>query len=290
MYLNLIRHGPKNNDPRAHQTGVEALLDPEKIHEIIAHAAGTLARIPQAYQGTTRIRVETTPIDRAIATGDIEYGVLRLDPRFDVPFPAVNELIGSSGIHPQTGKAVNLSPGWMSTIWAAAKKAEIYKHLQGEHRPLYGWCELGFDNSQANNPQDPGISLREIACRLGTYVYDTLEQSDPHDLVLAIGHSGDIEPFLYLTLEMMAGRDGTSSDALTRHFNTTRGALEPLTGVQFYQIGNDLCLRHFYGVPRSPESVTDVSIGTEIFQEQARWFKEKGKSQTVLEQKLAGGK
>ena len=32
------RHGRKNNDPAAHGTGVEALLDPAGIGEIKAHA------------------------------------------------------------------------------------------------------------------------------------------------------------------------------------------------------------------------------------------------------------
>ena len=44
--LVLRRHGPKNNDPQAHATGVEALLDPRGIKQIIQAAALELNVLP----------------------------------------------------------------------------------------------------------------------------------------------------------------------------------------------------------------------------------------------------
>ena len=78
------------------------------------------------------------------------------------------------------------------------------------------------------------------------------------------------------------------SDALTKHFEETGGALEPLTGLMFeYDESIGLYLHHPFKGTRS-ETTVDVSIplGFEIFQQQAAWFEEHGKSQKVLEQKL----
>nr|MBI4157179.1 hypothetical protein [Candidatus Woesearchaeota archaeon] len=298
--IKLHRHGPKNNNPEAHQTGVEALLDPEKIPEIKKYALNQLNRdelAGLAYNtDTTSIEIETTPIDRSKATGEIVYNTLinyytGLDeiywPALKITKnPRINELIGSAGINPKTGEAVNLGPRAMSNIWGEAKKHEDYKHLQGENKPLYAWCRQGFDNTQANNQSDPGISLREIACRIGTYVYNKFTQTEGNQndriLTLALGHSGDIEPFLYLCLEMQAGRDGKDPEAMTKWFKETGGALEPLKGIEILKekLGLEL---HYH---KTPHNTYLSPIGLEIFQQQAQWFKEYGKSKEVLEQKL----
>ncbi len=287
MELHLIRHGPKNNDPAVHGTGVEALLDPEKIPEIRAYASRLLRDNPKS-----RFYIETTPVERAIATGTIIGEELsRAHPRRFVE-RTIDDMIGSYASHPVTKKAVNLSPGAMSTIWAESKKAEKYKDLQGEHKPLYAWCEQGFDNPQANNPKDPGISLREVACRIGTYMHHRLPKMYAGDVVIAIGHSGDIEPFLYLTLEMLEGKKGEEKDTMEKRFSQTDGALEPLTGLvitpknfsdkkyslsfkEDYECDSERCIHQ-----------CDREISLDIFAQQARWYREEGKSYQVLEQKI----
>jgi len=281
--IHLLRHGPKNNNPEAHQTGVEALLDPQGINKIISQASELLSDRSYAVRNGfdysintfNRIRVETTPVNRAISTGNIVYKVLSLDPRFEVPEPIVNELIGSYGINPLTNDAINLSPKSMSGVWGEAKKQETYQGQQGEHCPLYAWCEQGFDNPQAGQRDDLGISLREIACRLGTYVFNTLETADEHDLIIAYGHSGDIEPFSYLILEMLEGRDGTDKEAMTRRFRETGGALEPLEGLNISYI------------PKI--SGTYSELLRDVLKQQAEWFKEYGRSKEVLAEKLRQG-
>ena len=217
MIIDLLRHGPKNNDPAAHQTGVEAQLDPRRIDEIRAHALRILQTADREKYG--RLEVHTTPLDRSIATGKVTHEVFSTDRHFYVPPPRINALIGSSAFHPETGEPVNLSPRSMSTVLGEAKKQDTYNGQQGEHRPLYAWCEQGFDNKQAWSGRptdsrlvtDPGISLREIAWRVGTYLHNTIENTDPATRVVAYGHSGDIEPWLYLTLDMHEGSGGASS-------------------------------------------------------------------------------
>ena len=269
MYLHLIRHGPKNNDPNVHGTGVEALLDPSQLHKIVNYGKYLQQRAGQSR--SQRIILETTPVERAKATAEVLYRtmIIQLEPAFSYVKPSVNPLIGSYAYDEQ-GKAVNLGPQAMSKLWAEAKKSEHCNQFQGEHQPLYAWCEQGFDNKQANNPADPGISLREISCRIGTYVYQTLQEKENRDFITAIGHSGDIEPFLYLCLEMLEGRDGSNHDALTRHFKKTRGALEPLTGIGIAYDHSDLYLSH---PSENSSKMFRKKIGIELFQEQDNWLK-----------------
>lgn len=332
--IHLLRHGPKNNDPNAHGTGVEAGLDPKQAYKIITHAALLPTRVSTRVStvedfgyAPKKIQVVTSPIDRAIGTGQIVYDIIKKDSRFVVPEPAIDDLINSSGRHPQTGKAINLSPKEMSKIWGEAKRSERYSALQGENKPLYAWCEQGFDNPQANAPNDPGISLREIACRLGSFVYQTLQNADNSDVVIGYSHSGDLEPFLYLCLEMLEGKDGSDPESMTRRFEQTRGALEPLDGIFLEQRDGKLHLNYnsvdsldlsnllgyaglldnaISGKPHNnPVSqqqqflVSQVTIGIrkssseiglEIFQEMDHWLKNYGRSQQVLEAKLGMGK
>ncbi len=294
MELRLIRHGPKNNDPAAHGTGVEALLDPHKIPEIKAYASRLLQEHPES-----RFYIETTPVERAIATGTIIGEELSKYSRIYVE-QTIDDMIGSYGQHPLTKEPVNLSPKAMSKVWAEAKKAERYGHLQGEHKPLYAWCEQGFDNPQAHNPEDPGISLREVACRIGTYMHHRLPKMYAGDVVVAIGHSGDIEPFLYLTLEMLEGKFGEEKDAMMKRFSQADGALEPLAGLKIKFNGTQDTpdkYRLFFNEdlqcdnPGKCIHLVEKEIYLDLFSLQAKWYREEeGKSHHVLEQKIFAGK
>jgi hypothetical protein len=298
MYsLAIVRHGHKNNDPEAHGTGVEALLDPTKLHLIKRYAAQHADMVRRDV--LEALETETTIIKRAIVTGEVGYeailaylAYLPEDEKKKISVPTIDALIGSSGIHPRKGTAINLDPNAITKIWKEAKKQDDYKGQEGEHRPLYAWCEQGFDNPQANNhPQDPGISLREIACRIGTYAYEKIQHyigTGQNKGTIAFGHSGDIEPFLYLCFEMLNGQDGTNPDAMTKWFRKTGGALEPLTGIRFeYENDKELFLIHPVGQPGKSVGHNKITMPLEILQEQARWFREDGRSEEVLEAKIA---
>ncbi len=294
MILNLIRHGPKNNDPSAHGTGVEALLDPAQIYKILRYAADSLEQMHR--QGIQQAVVETTPVPRAYMTGKLITAALSLDPKFASVKCSLDNLIGSYeyDINLTNGRVINLSSAAMSEVWAEAKKSEKYGALQGEHKPLYAWCEQGFDNPQANNPQDPGISLREIACRIGTYVHkkikihERIKSGEEKVSTTAVGHSGDIEPFLYLCLEMKEGRDGSDKKAMVRRFDETCGALSPMAGLSLETAADDA----------KKVVISSTPIGTgghagrwgifeaDIFAHMADWYKQHGRSRQVLEQKL----
>ncbi len=287
MIIDLLRHGPKNNDPEAHQTGVEALLDPEKFYVIKDHARRVIKITPDNYE----IQIITTPIPRSIATGQLEYEVIKRS-RQETPEPKINALIGSSGCHPETGDAVNLVPRSMSKIWTDAKKLESYQGQQGENKPLYAWFEQGLDNRQSWlsdkpetwNPQDPGISLREIAWRIGAFFYETLTSYDERTRVMAFGHSGDIEPWLALTLQMYAGKDdgvsGTTIESMKEIFTQIGGALEPLSGVTLDNSwDSEIYLRL--------TTKSQISIDTNILEEQSRLFRNHGLSNKVLMARLA---
>jgi hypothetical protein len=284
MELRLIRHGPKNNDPQAHQTGVEALLDSQRIHEIITYASDTLNSLdPEVIK---KIKVETTLVNRSIVTGGIIHQVLNLDPRFVATPPTIQHLLSPHGKNPITNEIINLSPKAMSYKWAEAKKLDDYNLLQGEHKPLYSWCEQGFDNQLAMNSNDPGFSLREIACRIGAYTAEKILNLGDKDLTIAIGHSGYLEPFLYLILDMLNGGDGTDPITMLKYFQETGGALEPLTGLIIEKTNSGLYLSHFSGKPGTNLQMVKKPISIEIFQQQAKWLKEYGQSDLVLQKKI----
>ena len=289
MIIDLLRHGPKNNDPTVHQTGVEALLDPEKFYVIRDHARQIIETTPTNYG----IQIVTTPVNRAIATGQLEYEVIKRA-RQETPEPQINALIGSQAIHPETGEAVNLVPRAMSKIWADAKKLESYQGQQGENKPLYAWFEQGldnpqgwkYDNQETWNKQDPGISLREIAWRIGAFFYENLETQDPNTRVLAFGHSGDIEPWLALTLQMHYEKDdgvsGTSLENMAELFTQMRGALEHLTGASLYYInGKDSPV-----YLTQPNFKSKIPLKIDTLREQARLFRNYGLSNKVLMARL----
>ena len=292
MQIYLLRHAWKNNDPKAHGTGVEALLDPAKIPEIKGDAARRL--ITARDGGYRRIEIWTTPIDRAIATGKVQYEVMRSSREIEVVEPQVNALIGSAALHPETGKAVNLGTRAMSKIWGDAKKDERYDHLHGENKPLYAWFEQGFDNPhgwllgkpETWNNSDPGITLREIAWRVGAFLYETLEKGEKDTQYLAFGHSGDIEPWAALTMQMIRGKDdgrtGTTWEDLPSLFNELGGALEPLTGVCVHCHDQSVML---IDAAFGRDIICNPRV-EDILQEQARLYRENGVSNKVLTARL----
>ncbi|MBS3109537.1 hypothetical protein J4227_03350 [Candidatus Woesearchaeota archaeon] len=298
----IVRHGHKNNDPNAHGAGTEALLDSSKLFYIVNYAG----EIMHGLHGDENVIIGTSPVDRARATAGIVYEILNIDPRLNgekngarrLAGPNVVPLIGSYAMD-RDGKAVNLGPKAMSDLWAEAKKSDTYAAGDGEHAPLRAWLEQGLDNPQAGNPADPGISLREYACRIGAHFYRSLNLFNeskvsnirPKQLDINFGHSGDIEFFLYLTLDMLMGKDGSDPERLIKYFEQTGGALEPLTGIEV-----EYDSRHPHSVVfrqrglagfEKPSVRTEVDLGMEILQEQDRWLRENGKSQEVLEQKIA---
>jgi|GEM_PF-1916910 hypothetical protein len=291
MRVSLFRHGPKNNDPQAHQTGVEAQLDPYKIFQIREHAREFIS----SSQGHSSFVIETTPIDRSISTGYVTHEEVR--GKIDMVEPSINELIGSSAIHPENDNAINLGSRAMSDIWSKAKKQDDYGGQQGEHHPLYAWFEQGLDNPQARlisdhssgNPDDPGISIREIGLRISTYFYEKLTTEDDNPHVVAYGHSGDIEPWLALTLAMMDenddGRRTLRDYNLLDYFDSIGGAMEPLASVSLVRDKTKALFLEGTPLQRRGENGR-VSIGQEIFQEQARIFRSDGVSNQVLADRL----
>jgi len=298
MQIDLLRHGPKNNNPDVHGTGVEALLDPVKIPEIKTHAYGLIT--DSIDRGYDKIELWSTPIDRARATAEIEYGTMIHDSdEIAIALPRINALIGSSAINPENGEAVNLGSRAMSKIWANAKKLEKYDYLQGENKPLYAWFEQGLDNPQGWqygkpetwNTEDPGITLREIAWRIGTYLYNVFEKAENQKTrVIAFGHSGDIEPWIALTLQMVNGIDDGFGriwdEDLTDRFSEIGGALEPLKGARILQLdrSDDLYLFSIKG--SDMEFKLGPQIGKEILKRQVRLYHERGMSNKVLAARL----
>lgn len=280
MQIDLVRHGHKNNAPEAHQSGVEALLEPAKIPLIIEFAQRILRTTdPQA---TPMITVRTTPIDRSRATGGIFYNHIRRGPFYVTP-PIVDEFLGSCSRDPQTRLPVNLSPVRMSQLWAEAKKCDDYSRYEGEHRPLFAWFSQGLDNPQACCADDPGISLREIAWRISAFIGDEIGSEEGARRIVAFGHSGDIEPWLALTLQIQRGRDdgmrGTAPADMVEIFDEIHGALEPLTGIHIEVQPNTLYLS---GPPLGEDSLT---IPREIIQRQADLLRCAGRSQEVVRAK-----
>ena len=303
MRLDLYRHGPKNNDPAAHGTGVEALLDPDKLPVIRAHAV-QLAHEAER-ERYTAIEIWTTPMNQAVATGDVVYKrileeVLGLEAsgmQIQVAQPRIHALLGSCAIHPETGEAVNLSSRAMSQIWADAKKSEDYASFEGENKPLAAWFDQGLDNPQGwqfgrpetYNAADLGITLREIAWRVGTFAYTRLLQAEEGTRIVGYGHSGDLEPWAALTIHMAEGRDdgkeGTTVKDMKQLFKDLGGALEPMRGYSIVTKGSDL---HLTGAGLG---TNEFVVGREVLQEQARLYRTKGKSNHVLAARLRlGGK
>ncbi len=308
MRIDLIRHGYKNNDPAAHGTAVEALLQPGKIYRTVQFAAGVLGTLSSQ---TARIIIESTPVGRARATANLAYKVMSLDPRFQVSPPAVRDFLGSYVKCPGKGEEVlNLSSRAMIRLWEEGKRKAQRTGLsdEAETESLLAWCRQGFDNSY--DAADPGISLREIACRVGHYMHETLARVQDDEYVLAFGHSGDLEPFLYLCLEMREGKSGLEQDAMAKRLAETKGALKPLTGISILPLeeGGDAMRGgnpQHRGGSRSEESRLILqaypvgsgdSVGRwgafekNIFQEMSEWYQQHCRTFEVLEKKSAGAK
>ena len=80
LTIKLVRHGSKNNDPSAHGTGIEALLNPLKIKDIVAFAARELQQLPQC----GAVEVKSTPVPRALETARLVSQIFALDPEVRV--------------------------------------------------------------------------------------------------------------------------------------------------------------------------------------------------------------
>lgn len=287
MAIELIRHGPKNNNPEAHLTGVEADLDPSQIWLIKLFAQSYLRRTL-----TGPIQLETTPVPRSINTGNVILETWHEHPEFrDLILPIkVNELIGHLGIDPE-GNAINLGPKSMTKVWEEGKRNELLGQST-EGGSLLAWLEQGLDNVQARDKNDPGISIREIACRVGSYLYsklDLLTEKGMNTNLLSIGHSGDIEPWLYLTLASTEGNDIGKKEVLREYFDRTGGALAPLSGVRlsYSPAEKGIILTHNTRSSGGEARTANIIISPHTLREQALWLESAGRSQEVLAQKLA---
>ena len=161
--LILLRHGPKDDRPEAHQTGIEAGLDPRKGASILARAANLLT---EQATDICFVHLFSTPVARAVNTAALMEKVFALDPHPTRKFEAnrIAPLLGSTEL--VSGKPVNLSAPQMSEFWRQGKAAESDRDGR-ETASLLRWLEVGFDETHDLS----GISIREIACRIGSFVH-----------------------------------------------------------------------------------------------------------------------
>ncbi len=277
MYIiKISRHGPKNDE---YQTGFDlsnALLDPSRIPEI-EEFARNMAKVLYGYS----VEIESTPVDRAIATRDIVYKVMKEYPNVQVLDPTVNEFIGQFAIG-TGGAPINLTSRAMSRLWNEGKKVHKYGLSDAEHQSLYNWCEIGFDTVPTEDPEDNGISLREMAWRIGSYVYNKLKEYKSGDKsTIAFGHSSSIESFLYLCLDMMGEEKG-----MLKRFEETGGALHPLTGITFkYDKSSGLYLEHFFGAPETELERKVIRFDMDILEKMDNLLRTKGRSNDISSNK-----
>lgn len=205
MIIYLLRHGAKNNSSEEHKTGVEALLDPSKINDIVSLASD--------FKNENKIKVFSSSVPRCKATAEIFCREINCD------FVIDNTL--SSYELNDDGEVINLSPKKMSRIWGEAKELD---KTNREEAPLRAWFTQGFDNVQSLDQKDPGFSLREIGFRLGYFINQKIEELSDK-VIVCFSHSGDIETWLALTLAM----NESNNKKLIDYFF---GALYPLQGLQ----------------------------------------------------------
>jgi hypothetical protein len=266
--LVLMRHGPKNDNPQAHGTGIEALLA-KGASSVIAKRAAESKSNTSALE---RLVIQSTPADRAVATAQIFHRVWHRDPslRTRLTPPRINEFIGSVGISP-LGKPVNLWPAQMSSIWAAAKKGVAGERETASLRAclLRGWtCSY----------RGSGISLHETACRIGTFAYCAFEASASFYHV-AVGHSGDLEPFAILCWLMAQGRQAGDACDIGRMLSEVCPALAPLEEILLEK-------RADTGELAIKTPVLEFVVPLQVLRAQAHWFVRHGISQKVLTKKL----
>ena len=167
----------------------------------------------------------------------------------------------------------------MSEIWAEAKTQDSSAADESERASLRAWCQLGFDCTCGES----GISLREIACRLGRFVEQTIRQHEAGTgaaYSLAFGHSGDLEPFLYLLLQMSGCTEFTLAEACDR----IAPAFKPLEGIVFRLQSNGTL---FLDYP-STEGAAGARIDRQVLHEQSAWLEKHAISGQVLKLKAEG--
>ncbi|MBN4049048.1 hypothetical protein JYT91_00355 [archaeon AH-315-M20] len=284
MYIiKILRHGPKNDQSQKGADLSKVLLDPNRVDEIRDYARSQVNLVKHAM-----IEIETTPVDRAIATGRISYDVIKQSLGIIVTEPKINELIGQFAFG-ENNKAINLCTNKMSFLWNEGKKVHRYGDSDAEHQSLYNWCEVGFDNLPKKDENDIGITIREMAWRIGSYAYRKLKGYSGGDKVtLAFGHSSSIESLLYLCLEMVDGKDGSDPESMLTRFNETGGALHPLTGIVFkYDKNTGLYLEYLIGKPETILGTKTIPFNIDTLRQMDNLFRTEGKSEEVTKKKLA---
>lgn len=279
--IDLYRHGPKNNNPVSHGTGVEASLDPEYFDQINDHASFIATD-----DSRDSFSVGSSVVGRAKNTAKIVAEKLRKEGK-KVEGPCSYDLLSSNSLDLLTGNVVNLSPLSMSNLWAEAKKEDNYSSIrQAEGRPLYAWFSQGLDNPQAGLlGEDVGIPLREIAWRVGTYVESMLNGTQAKR-VIGYGHSGDIEPWIALTIQMQEGNDdgrrGTTVSQMQDLYHRLGGALNPLQGVSIVEDDAEIYL---IGSERGPDFGSGLRLDRKIIEIQSQLYLTEGISSDVLAKK-----
>lgn len=199
MKIEIIRHGPKNI-VKNHTTGQEALLSKEGIKQVKEYAK-TLDKKTFIY---------TSPVPRAKYTAESISNVLKgnyiIEPKF-----SSYDLNGTD--------VVNLVSSELSKAWGDNRNDP-----NKEDESLNSWTEFGWNNSYGKEY----LSIREIGKRLGRKVLELLESSN-NKPILAISHSGDIEPLLALLVN--------DTNPL-QVYKETDGALLPLEGISFEKNGD----------------------------------------------------
>jgi hypothetical protein len=260
--IRLIRHGPKAT-VTSHFTGIEAQLEPSGIPLIEEYARSFMAEREGYYFVVESHRVPRNDATRQIIAKQLIAGGARVE-------SGIEDKLG-----PYRGAAGNiiLLPPELPKIWGAAEKADqTVECVAKEDRGLYSWANAGMDNDFGT-----GISLREVAYRLGDYVLKAVEfaqRSDSPRLVVGISNSGFIEFLNYAILDSLEG-----SKPCVERIKETGGALRPLTGLSFfYTKGSDHIDLESGG--------KKLMIPGEIFEKQREWLSQYGKAEQVLAERL----
>jgi hypothetical protein len=244
--IDIIRHGPKQAGK--HVTGTEADLDPSQVGAILAYADN--------YAGITTgpIEVCTPTVPRNLHTAEHIHD--ELGDRVS------KELVIDDRLSAFVDSC-NLLPPALPRIWGEAEKAyQDRKGVRKEDRGMYAWAEIGLDQGS------DGITLREVAYRIGSFILDKLHSPTPN--IIGISHSGFIEPFIYATLDMMDPAPKTPVE----YFHQTGGAIEPLKGVCVYADVD----RTVLVLPDQTERTLDL----DILRRQRSWLHDHGKAEDIL--------
>ncbi|MBS3128657.1 hypothetical protein J4410_05920 [Candidatus Woesearchaeota archaeon] len=181
----IIRHGPKN-PVQEHNTGQEAGLDPARLHLIDEY----VHRLSPLYRGK-RVAVHGGSLPRAYQTGERIQAIL-CSQGVDVGF-SIDDLL--SPFVGEQGR-INLMPARFPRLWGEAQKEG---NPDKEDAGLQAWVETGVDT----NFDGDGITLREIAYRIGKHILRSIEEYRQGNTLhrISVSHSGFIEPWVYLVLQ-----------------------------------------------------------------------------------------